>query len=327
MTQSLPRFSQARFSQGRFSPGSRSLVFPLFQLVTCLLILSFSALAQTSLEKISTPAPQGFTGIFGGGPFYKTANFNVPKDIAEIEHAGYSEAIVWSVEVNSTGDLNFNGEFPLTSKGVYVGNKTYPNFAADMATLKKAGIVKRVTFSIGSSNYGDWEDITALVEAQGVGPKSILYKDFKALKKAIPALDALDFDDENSYNLPTTVKFGVMVGKLGYHVVPDPYVDASYWQSVVSEINNKLPGTVDGIHLQAYAGGGGNNPCSGWDFGKVPVFPGVWDKNYTPSQVETVMRGWHKECGIIGGFMWIYDDFVGNGLAKKYASAINKGVK
>ena len=322
MTRLLPRFSQARFSQ-----ASRTLVFPLFQLVICLLILAFPATAQTSWEQISTPAPQGFTGIFGGGPFYKTANFNVPKNIAEIEHAGYSEAIVWSVEVNSTGDLNFNGEFPLTSKGVYVGNKTYPNFAADMATLKKAGIVKRVTFSIGSSNYGDWEDITNLVEAQGVGPKSILYKDFKALKKAIPALDALDFDDENSYNLPTTVKFGVMVGKLGYHVMPDPYVDASYWQSVVSGINEKLPGTVDGVHLQAYAGGQGNNPCSGWDFGKVPVFPGVWDKNYTPSQVQTVMRGWHKECGIIGGFMWIYDDFVGNGLAKKYATAINKGVK
>jgi hypothetical protein len=118
-----------------------------------------------------------------------------------------------------------------------------------------------------------------------------------------------------------------MVGKLGYHVLPDPFVDASYWQSVVSGINQKLTGTVDGVHLQAFAGGFGNNPCSGWDFGKVPVFPGVWDINYTPSQVETVMRKWHNECGIIGGYMWIYDDFVGNGLAKKYASAINNGVK
>ena len=317
----------SRLFQGSLSRGSRSLVFPLFQLVTCLLILALSAPAQTLFEQMSTPAPQGFTGIFGGGPFYKTANFNVAKDIAEIEHSGFSEAIVWSVEVNSQGDLNFNGEFPLTANGVYVGGKTYPKFAADMATLKKAGTVKRVTFSIGSSNYGDWENITALVKAQGVGPKSILYKDFKALKKAIPALDALDFDDENSYDLVTTVKFGVMVGKLGYHVVPDPYVNASYWQSVVSGINQKLPGTVDGVHLQAYAGGAGNNPCSGWDFGKVPVFPGVWDQNYTPSQVQTVMRGWHNQCGIIGGFMWIYDDFVGNGLAKKYASAINNGVK
>jgi hypothetical protein len=322
MTRLLPRFFQRSLSQ-----GSRNLVFPLFQLVICLLILALSASAQTSLEQISTPAPVGFTGIFGGGPFYKTANFNVAKDIAEIEHSGFSEAIVWSVEVNALGDLNFNGEFPLTSKGVYVGYKTYPKFAADMATLKQAGTVKRVTFSIGSSNIGDWQNITALVKAQGVGPKSILYKDFKALKKAIPALDALDFDDENSYNLPTTVRFGVMVGKLGYHVMPDPYVNASYWQGVVSEINQKLPGTVDGIHLQAYAGGQGNNPCSGWNFGKVPVFPGLWDKYDTPSQVQTLMRSWHNQCGIIGGFMWIYDDFVGNGLAKKYATAINRGVK
>jgi hypothetical protein len=59
----------------------------------------------------------------------------------------------------------------------------------------------------------------------------------------------------------------------------------------------------------------------------VPVFPGLWDKNDTPSQVETMMHDWHKECGILGGFMWIYDDFVGNGEAKKYAAAINKGVK
>jgi hypothetical protein len=317
MTRLLPRFSQE----------SRILLFPLFQLVTCLLILGLSAPAQTVFEQLSTPAPTGFTGIFGGGPFYKTANFNVAKDIAEIEHSGFSEAIVWSVEVNSQGDLNFNGEFPLTSKGVYVGNKTYPKFAADMATLKKGGTVKRVTFSIGSSNIGDWEHITALVKEQGVGPKSILYKDFKALKKAIPALDALDFDDENSYDLGTTVKFGVMVGKLGYHVLPDAFDMASYWQSVVSGINKKRPGTVDGVHLQAYAGGRGNNPCSGWNFGKVPVFPGVWDHDYTPSQVQSVMRGWHKQCGIVGGFMWIYDDFVRNGLAKKYATAINKGVK
>jgi len=168
MTRLLPGFSQGNVSQGSLS-RSRSLVFPLLPLVTCVLMLALSATAQA---QVSTPAPQGLTGIFGGGPFYKTANFNVAKDIAEIEHSGFSEAIVWSVEVNSVGDLNFNGEFPLTSKGVYVGNKTYPKFAADMATLKKAGLVKRVTFSIGSSNYGDWEDITNLVESKALARRA-----------------------------------------------------------------------------------------------------------------------------------------------------------
>jgi hypothetical protein len=269
----------------------------------------------------SSSAQTGYTGIFGGGPFYKNASAN----ITEIENSGFTEAIVWSVEVSSTGDLNFNGEFPLTSGGVYVGNQYYPDFPGDMATLK-LGTVKRVTFSVGSSNYGDWENITNLVNTQGTGPTSILYQDFQALKAAIPALDAIDFDDENSFNSPTTISFGVMLGGLGYHVMPDAFDDASYWTNVVSSINSQAPGTADGVHLQAYAGGAGNNPCEGWNFGTVPVFPGLWDQDDTPSQVQTTMSGWHSQCGIIGGFMWLYDDFVGTGLAAQYAAAINAAV-
>ena len=266
-------------------------------------------------------AQTGFTGIFGGGPFYKNAASN----ITEIENSGFTEAIVWSVEVNSVGDLNFNGEFPLTSNGVYIGDQTHSDFAANMALLKQ-GTVKRVTFSIGSSNFGDWQDITNLVNSQGTGSSSILYKDFQALKAAIPALDAIDFDDENSFNSPTTISFGVMLGQLGYHVAPDAFDNSSYWTNVVSQINSQLPGTVDGVHLQAYAGGSGNNPCVGWNFGTVPVWPGLWDLNDTPSQVQTTMTGWRSQCGITGGFMWLYDDFVGNGLAAQYASAINTAV-
>jgi len=285
---------------------------------TAILIALFAAvvmLGQTASAQI------GLTGIFGGGPFYK----NATKNITEIENSGFSEAIVWSVEVNSVGDLNFNGEFPLTSAGVYVGAQTHSDFAANMATLKQ-GTVKRVTFSIGSSNVGDWQDITALVQAQGTGPTSILYKDFAALKAAIPALDAIDFDDENSFNSPTTIAFGVMLGNLGYHVAPDAFDNSNYWTNVVSQINSQLPGTVDGVHLQAYAGGSGNSPCSGWNFGTVPVWPGLWDQDDTPSEVQSIMSGWHSECGINGGFMWLYDDFVGNGEAAQYASAINNAV-
>jgi len=285
--------------------GSGSIV------ILVILVLSGS----TALAQI------GLTGIFGGGPFYKNAAAN----ITEIENSGFTEAIVWSIEVSSTGDLNFNGEFPLTSNGAYIGDQTYPDFASNMAQLKQ-GTVQRVTFSIGSSNYGDWENITALVKAQGTGVNSILYKDFVALKAAIPALDAIDFDDENSFNAPTTIAFGVMLGQLGYHVAPDAFDNASYWTNVVAQINTKLTGTVDGVHLQAYAGGSGNNPCVGWDFGSVPVWPGLWDQVDTPSEVQTIMSGWHAQCGINGGFMWLYDDFVGTGLAAQYASAINNAV-
>src|SRR5271165_5459214 len=86
-------------------------------ILVCLLIaVAFSGEAAS--------AQTGYTGIFGGGPFYK----NAANNITEIENSGFTEAIVWSVEVSSTGDLNFNGEFPLTSGGVYVGDATHPDF-------------------------------------------------------------------------------------------------------------------------------------------------------------------------------------------------------
>jgi len=290
--------------------------YPVVARYAAILLLAFSAFSTKAAF-----AQNGYVGIFGGGPFYK----NAANNIREIENSGFTEAIVWSVEVGSTGNLNLNGEFPLTSGGVYIGGQTHPDFAGNMAILKQ-GNVKRITLSIGSSNYGDWEDIAALVNSQGTGPGSILYQDFQALKTAIPALDAVDFDDENSFDLSTTVQFGVMLGNLGYHVLPDAYNNNTYWMNVVSQINSQLPGTVDGVHLQVYAGGAGNDPCSStWNFGSVPVYPGLWDHVDTTKRVQTIMSGWHKECGISGGFMWIYDDFVGNGEAVKYAQAMAVG--
>src|ERR1051325_885855 len=100
----------------------------------------FSLFLGATLSCKIALAQAGFTGIFGGGPFY----INAANNIAEIENSGFTEAIVWSVEVNPDGDLNFNGEFPLTLGGVYIGDQTHPDFAADMATLKQ-GTVKRVT--------------------------------------------------------------------------------------------------------------------------------------------------------------------------------------
>jgi len=296
---------------------------PLGQLPEGLVTAATSGAAQTSV--VTATAQTGYVGILGGGPVYK----HIPKNIEELKNSGFNELIVWSVEVGSTGDLNLNGEFPLTSEGDYIGNETYPDFPADLKKIKR-GTVKRVTLSIGSSNYGDWENIKALVDSQGAGPDSILYKDFAALKAALP-LDAIDFDDENSYDSSSTIKFAVMLGKLGYNVTMNPYTNSGYWTSVVSQINKKRAGTVDGIHLQTYAGGEGNSPCSGWNFGSVPVYPGVSDQpsappDLTPAEAKTAMKNWHTQCGITGGWLWIFDQIAGTNLVRKYAHAITSGV-
>jgi hypothetical protein len=303
--QALFHCARGRFAQA--APRIRPLV-----------AVMLAVLASLAIRQV---AHAGTSGIFGGGPFY----INATNNINEIKNSGFTEAVVWNIEVRPNGDLNFNGEFPLVSNGTYIGDQTHPDFASNMAVLK-TGTIKRITFSIGSSNVGDFEDIKALVDAQGTGPNSILFRNFDALKVAIPSVDALDFDDENSFDQASTVQFAVMLGNLGYHVVLDPFANAGYWTSVASAVNAQLPGTIDSVHLQAYAGGSGNNPCSGWNFGSVAVFPGLWDQNDTPAQVQSIMTAWHNQCGITGGFMWLYDDFVGNGLVTQYAAAINKAV-
>ena len=290
--------------------------------------MTVAALALTGAAFVAgTAAAQtGYVGILGGGPVYKHDSTN----ISELKKAGFNELIVWSVEVGATGDLNLNAEFPLTSGGAYVGDQTWPQFAQDLQAIK-AGKVKRITLSIGSSNVGDFENIKALVDSQGTGPDSILYKDFAALAAALP-IDAVDLDDENGYDSESTIKFALMLGGLGYHVTIDPYTNSSYWTSVVSQINSQMPGLVDAVHLQAYAGGAGNSPCSSnWNFGDVPVYPGLSDQHsappyLSPSDAKKKLKGWHTQCGITGAWLWIFDQIAGTNQPKKYAHAMTKGV-
>ncbi len=290
-------------------------------------VLGGLALLGQGAQAAPAVAQTGYVGILGAGAVVQ----HMKKNINELAASGFNEVMIWSLEVNSVGDLNLDGGFPLTSAGVYVGDRTYPHFPADMATIRKSGKVTRFTLTIGSSNYGDFEDIKALVDTQGTGETSILYKDFVAMKAAWPLLDAVDLDDENGYDSESTIKFAVMLGKLGYHVTMNPYTNASYWISVVAAINQALPGTVDAIHLQTYAGGEGNNPCSGWNFGKVPVYPGVSDQGSappyeTPAAAKAALARWHADCGITGGWLWIFDQIAGTKLPQQYGKAMLAGL-
>jgi hypothetical protein len=258
------------------------------------------------------------SGIYGGGPFYNNAGNN----ITEIKNSGFGEVVVWNIFVNANGDLNFNGEFLLCSNGSYVGNSTHSDFASNMALLKQ-GTVKRITFCVGSSVVGVFQNIQSLVNSQGTGSGSILYRNFQALKAAIPALDAIDLDDENCFDQSSMVSFSVMLGNLGYKVSLCPYNNSSFWTAVASQVNSQRSGTIDLVHLQCYDGGAGNSPCS-WDFGSIPVYPGVWDSVDSTSGIQEKMTSWKNTCNISGGFVWLYDDFVGN--AASYAGAVNNAL-
>jgi parallel beta-helix repeat protein len=266
------------------------------------------------------------SGVFGGGPFYSggTSVMNT------LRASGFTTILIWSIHVHEDGTLYLNDELIIT-EGAYVGNPEWPS---QLATLKQNPTsINRIEFSVGAWGCTDFENIQELIESQGTGPDSILYKNFHILKN-ISNADAIDFDDESNYHVDSTVQFGEMLIDMGFKVTLCPYTFPSFWSSVFSDINDQHPGMVDRVYLQCYAGGAGNNPST-WNnyFTGITVSPGLWCKHGdncnegdNPDTVHTKMSNWKETSDIKGGFMWLFDDMQACSeyyTPDEYADAIN----
>ena len=259
------------------------------------------------------------SGIYAGGPVYKNRSYS----ISELKGSGYTCVVVWTIHIDASGNLNFNAEFPLVQNGSYIGASSYPNFAGDIASLKSAPTtINRVEFCLSAWGSSTFANIKNLIASQGTGSTSILYKNFQAIRNTFPAVDAIGFDDESTYDVSSATAFAVMLGGLGFKVSLVPYTASSFWTSVATNTNNQRAGTVDRVDLQCYAGGAGNNPCN-WNFGNIQVYAGLWDAEKTTSQVQSQLTTWKNNCGVDGGFMWLYDDFDNTTGTEAYAAAIN----
>ena len=261
-------------------------------------------------------------GVYGGGPIYKDRSVS----ISNLRESGFKWVCVWTIHIEQNGDLGYNGEFNLVQNGTYIGDQTYPNFPSDMELLKTAPTsIEWIEFGLSGAGSGTFNAVRDLVNSEGTGPGSTLYRNFSALRDAIPAIDAFSFNDENTYHEPSTTQFAIMLADLGFKVSICPYTRSSHWQNVVSNVNNSRPGTIEDVHLQCYAGGGGNNPCT-WDGyfpSNINVMPGVEDGSNIASRIS----GWNNQCGITGGWVWLYDDFYSNlSNVQSYASAINNNI-
>lgn len=301
------------------------------------------------------------TAIYGGGPFYPIApdrsSTDLPATIALLKASGFTTVVEWGLQLNSdktgshVGDLQLN--FPIVSDGVYIGDPDWPDMLAGLKTGTTS--VDRLIFSVLGYEGGTFPTIQWLIETQGTTPDSILYRNFAALKQAIPAIDGIDFDDETLFDPDTTVKFAVMLGEIGYSITFCPFGDSGFWAGCLAAIEAQAPGLVTGFNLQCYAGGTGQQPASwakaiaaatGWPLSRAAalVNPGLWCRNEEPgaepgrcpSGIADQFAAW-QPSGIQGGFIWLYDHLeksVDSGLcgseamtAAAYASAIRRGLQ
>jgi hypothetical protein len=274
---------------------------------------------------VRAPARTGRSAIYGGGAFYSGGQAVMDT----LRSSGFTTVILWSIHVHSNGDLYYNDTL-VVANGQYVGDS---GWAGRLRTLKQAPTsVNRIEVSVGSAGVDDWGTIGSLIRSQGTGCGTILYRNFRALL-TVTGADAINDDDEASYDVGTTTTFARMAQSIGYRSFTlAPYAHQSFWASVRSD----LSASVDRVYLQDYAGGTGNDPAAWSAALGMTVDPGLWSKHGSgctegdsPASVQSTMTDWHNSAGIVGGFIWLFDDIQqcsSQGTVADYARAIRKAV-
>ena len=84
----------------------------------------------------------------------------------------------------------------IVEDGAYVGDPAWPALVASLK--QEPTTVRRVEVGLGSAGTTDFENIEALIEWEGTGPGTILYRNFQALRDTLPGVDAFNYDDESN---------------------------------------------------------------------------------------------------------------------------------
>ena len=281
-------------------------------------ILTLALLALTTLASTSNVKA---IYIFG----------NVTKaDTTPIKTSGFNTIIIFALNLKSNGDLVYpaivagDTETPLVTNGVYVGGAAYSNLVKGYKTGNTT--IKRTEATISGATA-----IQSLINSQGTGPSTALYKTMSALKAAWN-LDAINNDDESLYDVNSTVAFAQMLGQIGYKYTTAPYTYQSFWAQVASELNEKAPGLQDTQFVQCYDGGSGNDPGQWQQAVGVRTIPLLWVTNKskpydgsTPQEMQTQFSGWKSSEGITGGGLWNSYDIqqANNNNFAEYANVLN----
>lgn len=263
------------------------------KLLSVLLLLIIAFVSESTFAQ---------SGIYVGGHFRRERNHTV----ADLKASGFTYVILFNVTVEANGDLTTDGQ-TICSNGTYVFGSTNPNYIVDVTALK-TGVtsVNRVETCIGGWGSHSYTNIKNLVNSQGTGTGSILYRNFKALKTAIPSIDAINNDDEEAYDVNSATAFHVMLADIGYKTTLAPYMNKSYWQSLATNVNNQRSGAVDKIYLQWYEGGAGNNPCD-WNINNIEMHTGDLNYENANTVIDKMTRA-KNNCSSKGGFYWVYND-------------------
>jgi len=268
-----------------------------------------SWLSCTPEPKAPRPVSAVFGHVYGGG---------MPA-MEVLKSSGFDTFVIWAIHVHADGTVFLNDDRIITG-GRYVGR---PEWAGELASLREGrSSIRRIEVSVGGWGVGDFREIPRLL-AQGDGPGSPLYENFAVLKQ-ITGAEAVNFNDEDFYDVEGTVAFGRMLARLGYRVTLCPFTREDFWVAV----ERRLGAVVDRVYLICYDGGRFNQPAPWARALRHPSVAGLKSADLTPGKMEARLRGWNDRRTLGGGFVWFLDDMmaVSPGLPKAYAGAVNRAL-
>lgn len=261
------------------------------------LLLAFCVLTP------STSQTKTVSGIYVGGHIRRER----PKTITTLKESGFTYVILFNVHVDKDGTLMTDGE-TICKDGQYVFHQTQPHYVEDIRALKEAPTsIQRIEICIGGWGNDSYDHIRDLINANGTGKNTILYRNFKALLDAVPGIDAVNNDDEHCYDVTTATKFHIMMYNLGLKTTLAPYMNKGFWTELATNVNQKRRGAVDRVMIQCYDGGAGNDPRN-WTFNGITRHAGR--TNYQTDMKTSIaqMETWKGNGGAEGGFVWVYND-------------------
>ena len=253
--------------------------------------------------------------------------------IEKLCYSGYTTAILFNVNVEDDGslttDFNWSTQQAAEAGGIicrdgkYIFDQYQPNYVSDIKRLlTQPTSIDRIEICIGGWGNGSYGHIRDYINAHGAGEETALYRNFKALKEAIPEITAVNNDQEQDYDLSTAITFHRMLADIGYTTTVAPYTNRDYWKQLVSALN-KTPGTCDLVYLQTYGGGAYNNPNDWKVFGDIPMLVGFdCEASADINGMESKFTNWRDNCGAVGGFLWNYNSEARD--VHQWATTINR---
>ena len=156
------------------------------------------------------------------------------------------------------GDIIFNADDPIVIRdGKYIAAPDWPGHIAELKGSGSKVTQLYACFGGAPPWVRDFETIKKIYNDNNNSFSGTQFeKNCEVFRATFPAIDGIDMDCEETYDLPSFVAFCKMLIGMGFHITFCPSTPATdFWTNALVQIEKAYPNVVKWWNLQCYDGG------------------------------------------------------------------------